>query len=261
MGGSTSFTVAPVTGFWEGTYRATVTVSGGGIAPKSFDLSFTVRETITYFLTVIDGSGDGDYAPGAAVTIIADPAPEGQEFDKWTGGNGGTIGDAGSPTATFTMPDGPATVTATYKAVPVLQLSGEPKDNTMRVGDTITLSLEGEAAPQTGSTGWTWDSEYFDATFDGAITFTAKQSGTSTITYTAADGQTVSIDIGILDAEDPVPLAGPEDPGDGAGEEALNPSAGSTASPWLWIGVAAAVVLVGLAALWFFVWRRRGRAQ
>ena len=44
--GSDSFSVAPITGLKAGTYEATVTVSGGaGIAPQSFNVSFTVNST------------------------------------------------------------------------------------------------------------------------------------------------------------------------------------------------------------------------
>ena len=43
MGGSSSFTVVPVSGLTSGTYRATVSVSGSNIITTSFDVTFTVN--------------------------------------------------------------------------------------------------------------------------------------------------------------------------------------------------------------------------
>jgi hypothetical protein len=43
--GSDSFTVAPKTGLASGIYTATVTVSGGSVASRSFDVSFSVGDT------------------------------------------------------------------------------------------------------------------------------------------------------------------------------------------------------------------------
>ncbi|MCL2351037.1 MAG: Ig-like domain repeat protein, partial [Firmicutes bacterium] len=75
----------------------------------------------TYALTVVNGvdvTGDGNYAAGVAVSIMADPAPAGMVFDRWTGGNGGAFADAYNMTTTFTMPANAATVSATYKNAP-----------------------------------------------------------------------------------------------------------------------------------------------
>jgi hypothetical protein len=71
----------------------------------------------TYTLTVNSGTGGGNFAAGASVTITANAAPSGKVFDKWTA-TAGTLANANSATTTFTMPAGPATVTATYKDAP-----------------------------------------------------------------------------------------------------------------------------------------------
>ena len=71
--------------------------------------------TTTYALTVVNGTGGGNHAVGATVTITANAAPSGQVFDKWTA-TAGTLANANSATTTFTMPAGAATVTASYKA-------------------------------------------------------------------------------------------------------------------------------------------------
>jgi len=72
----------------------------------------------TYTLTVQNGIGSGNYVAGTTVNISANPAPSGQEFDKWTA-TAGSIANATSASTTFTMPAGAATVTATYKDAPL----------------------------------------------------------------------------------------------------------------------------------------------
>jgi hypothetical protein len=218
----------------------------------------------TYSLTVqageggqVAGTASGYYQAKTPVSVTA-TANEGYHFAGWEI-TGATLaaGQEDGP-AVFDMPAGAVTLTASFEAdepAEPLQLAGQPEDGNMYVGDAITLTPEGETEPQTGSTGWTWDSAYFDAAFNGAATFTAKQSGMSTITYTAADGQTASVSIGILEKEDPMPLAGPSD-GD---VEAIGARAGGRA--WLWIGPLCVVVL-GLGVFGFlFLKRRKAKAN
>ena len=76
---------------------------------------------IKYTLNVINGSGSGDCEEDEIAVIIADPAPSGKVFDKWTVTGGGSVTNENSAATTFTMPAGPATVTATYKEAPVGQ--------------------------------------------------------------------------------------------------------------------------------------------
>ena len=67
----------------------------------------------TYSVTVTDGSADHstNVAPGTKVTLTANTAPSGQEFDKWAG-NVTVASDN-----TFTMPSHDVTVAATYKPI------------------------------------------------------------------------------------------------------------------------------------------------
>jgi len=75
----------------------------------------------TYRLTVVDGSGGGDFSAGTTVTITANTAPAGQRFKQWninpsvtfTGGTSAT-----SATAKFTMPPQAVTATAIYETIP-----------------------------------------------------------------------------------------------------------------------------------------------
>ena len=67
----------------------------------------------TYSVTVTDGSADHstNVAPGTKVTLTANTAPSGQEFDKWAG-NVTVASDN-----TFTMPNHDVIVAATYKPI------------------------------------------------------------------------------------------------------------------------------------------------
>lgn len=69
----------------------------------------------TYQVTVTNGSGNGSYIEGTNVTITADSAPEGQEFDKWTSEDEVTFADASATSTTFVMPAKDVAVTAVYK--------------------------------------------------------------------------------------------------------------------------------------------------
>ena len=89
----------------------------------------------TYTLTVSKGTGSGSYAAGDKVSINADAPATGQAFDKWTGGNGGTFGNANSASTTFTMPGAAATVTATYRPLRNTANTALP----ITVGETKTV--------------------------------------------------------------------------------------------------------------------------
>lgn len=66
----------------------------------------------THTLTVVGGSGGGDYAPGASVTISAGTV-EGNVFRRWTGY---AVADAAAAVTTLLMPKTAATVTAEFVA-------------------------------------------------------------------------------------------------------------------------------------------------
>ena len=72
----------------------------------------------SYQVTVEGGGGSGTYQQGDSVSISANGAPEGQEFDKWEGADGLTFvtGDANSPNAAFVMPERGVTLKATFRA-------------------------------------------------------------------------------------------------------------------------------------------------
>ena len=86
------------------------------VASATYVIEIPALAPGTYAVTVNNGTGDGNYAAGATVTITADAAPNGQEFDKWTVVSGEVaLASATSATTTFVMPASAVEVTATYK--------------------------------------------------------------------------------------------------------------------------------------------------
>jgi hypothetical protein len=69
----------------------------------------------SYTLTVISGSGSGQYAAGTVVAITANTPPAGQVFVNWTGT---TVQDPNAPSTTLNMPAANTTITANYGAPP-----------------------------------------------------------------------------------------------------------------------------------------------
>ncbi|HZJ77911.1 MAG TPA: hypothetical protein VFD52_03820 [Clostridia bacterium] len=69
----------------------------------------------TYAVTVNSGTGGGNYAVGATVSITANAPATGKVFDKWTTSDGVTFGDANTTTTTFVMPAKAVTVTGTRR--------------------------------------------------------------------------------------------------------------------------------------------------
>ena len=66
-----------------------------------------------YQLTVTGGTGGGEYAEGATVTITANAPETGKEFTSWTI-EGVTVDDKTKAEITFTMPANAVTATANY---------------------------------------------------------------------------------------------------------------------------------------------------
>ena len=83
---------------------------------------------------------------GDVVTLMADAAPTGKDFDKWVIVSGTvTLADSGKATTSFTMPEGDVSVKATYKDAPVVpspddegDKAGDKGDKTLTVGTSLT---------------------------------------------------------------------------------------------------------------------------
>lgn len=71
-----------------------------------------------YLLNVENGTGGGSYEVNETVTIIAEEAPEGKTFRKWTGDTA-IVADIYSDTTTVTMPGLEAILTAVFEDISV----------------------------------------------------------------------------------------------------------------------------------------------
>ncbi|OVE75354.1 hypothetical protein BVX98_07765 [bacterium F11] len=100
------------------TLTAKATDEAGNIGEQT--ITVTVTNGTPYILTVTNGTGGGPYAEGDEVAVEANPPPEGQEFDRWTGETNG-IDNIFVAHTTVTMPAAHVEITATYKTV-----RGEP---------------------------------------------------------------------------------------------------------------------------------------
>ncbi|MGZ0709522.1 InlB B-repeat-containing protein [Coraliomargarita sp. W4R53] len=107
---------------WTGDVGA-VAAAGSATTTLTIQADATVTATykdaadVGYRLVVNHGTGDGEYDEGSVVTITADAAPTGQEFDAWTGGTAYLL-SATNATTTVTIPAANVTLTATYKDLP-----------------------------------------------------------------------------------------------------------------------------------------------
>ena len=122
----------------------------GASENKDALVSLTIKPgsiSSTYVLTVSSGSGDGSYEAGTNVTITANTAPSGQEFDKWVVSSGNpTIANVNASVTTLTMPSSNLTVTATYKDLPpstyALTVSGGSGDGNYQAGANVTITAD-----------------------------------------------------------------------------------------------------------------------
>ena len=102
---------------------ADVKITPADTVKVTADTTLTAKWTLipppnTYRLTVVRGTGGGNYLANASVTITADAAPAGQVFAGWvvTAGSA-TVADTANPNTTLTMANGSVTVEARYRDI------------------------------------------------------------------------------------------------------------------------------------------------
>ena len=137
-----------------------------------------------YSVTVTNGTGGGEYAEGATVTITANAPATGKEFTSWTL-EGVTVENTSVDELTFTMPAGNVTATANYDFIDytVTVTGGTANKTTAHYGDSITITA---AAPETGKefTSWTIEGVTVDDKTKAEITFTMPANAvTATANY------------------------------------------------------------------------------
>ena len=177
--GLNKLSARPETGFTDGTFFVDLANALVYIYANQFS-TYAVGYEENYNVTVNGGSGSGDYAAGATVTITADAAPSGKVFDKWTTSDGVAFANASSSTTTFTMPAKDVTVIATYKASGSIGGgNGATYSPTVSDPDNGTVSIS-PTSPKTGD----------------KVTITAKPDKgyeVDTVTVTDVSGKTVEV--------------------------------------------------------------------
>ncbi len=107
-----------------------------------------------YTLTVVYGSGSGQYAEGTKVIIEAIDAPAGKVFDKWVvTGAPATIYSSTSKSTTITTTNGDTAVTATYKDATSGSSSGSSSSSSTGATGTTNRNNIGTNGGNSGNSG------------------------------------------------------------------------------------------------------------
>ena len=145
----------------------------GNTTTLTHTLPDPIRSVIaTYDLSVTAGSGTGIYIAGAGIPITADDAPAGQVFAGWTGSDAANFADVNSPTTSFTMPAGDASITATYATETfVLTVGSGTGAGSYVEGTTVTI-VAADAPDGEVFAVWTGDIDFITDVNSSATTFT-----------------------------------------------------------------------------------------
>ena len=169
---------------------ATFYVANPGTAPSN-SLAVTVGGAPSaYALAVVNGTGSGNYAAGAVVTITANSPPSGEVFSSWSGA---AVASATSSTTTITMPAANTTVTATYSASPsttyALTVVNGSGGGNYAAGTVVSIAAN--AAPS-GEVFGSWSGATV-ASASSASTTIAMPAAATTVTANYVTPATVSI--------------------------------------------------------------------
>ena len=172
-------------------------ISGTTYEVSSDTTFYAIWESKEYSIIVTDGkatSGAGSEiskaAQGTKVTLTANAAPDGKEFDKWVVESGSTtLEDANSETTTFIMPDSEVSVKATYKNAPVTTYSLTTQVNGGH--GTISASKTGLTAGSTETITFTPEVGYEIDTV--TVNGTATSVSGNTLNVTMNENKTVIV--------------------------------------------------------------------
>ena len=160
---------------------------------KDQDLNIRAEyEGIQYTVTVKDGTANYEKCvSGAGVTLTANKAPSGYEFDYWSvDTQNASLADAYSASTTFTMPTSDVTVSAHYKQISytVSVENGSADQQSYHAGDQVTIKSN---YPASGREFSKWESVSGNVSFaDGSrwkTTFTMP-AGNVSVRATYKDG-------------------------------------------------------------------------
>ena len=186
--------------------------NGSGIAFTS-TTAVTVNTTLyaqwtliptpsTYTVTVINGTGSGNYAAGATVSITANAPVTGKSFEKWTTPGGVVFENANNQSTIFTMPANDVTVTAGYMPLfaPESTVSIKTLLNTVRVqaGTSFTIPYsvyDGKTEVKTKLT-WKSSNPKVKVSNTGKVTIPKSlKTGKATITATAENSNELKVTV------------------------------------------------------------------
>ena len=156
------------------------------------DVTFkaTYRAIEKFAIEIVDGTKDKEVAKaGETVTIIANPAKEGEVFDKWTCETAGVTIEFASATSkktTFVMPASNIKIQAHFRAVESkpsveIKVNGGTGAGTYTQGDTVTVTANDPAKGKVFK-GWKDESGEIVST-NKSYTFTVKGETTLTAVY------------------------------------------------------------------------------
>ena len=161
----------------DAAYDETITLT----VTENLDILAT-NEGVSYAVTVKNGTANyTECVSGTVVTITADKAPEGYEFDSWTvDSQNASLADAYKATTTFTMPEGEVAVSASYKkiAYTVKVENGTSDKQSYYAGDTVTVTAN---YPASGREFNTWEA------VSGNVSFADSSRWKTTFTMPATD--------------------------------------------------------------------------
>jgi hypothetical protein len=168
-----------------------IVVAVGGNAPATYTLTVVNG-------TTANGTGSGSYAAGTVVTITANAAPSGEQFQSWTGA---AVANPNSASTTLTMPVANTTVTAGYIATPAGLSITSVSPNPLPTG-TVTVTITGTGF-SSSSTIWDDGVQYATQQFAGTLqTSVYTPPGTASATFTVHNSGSVSNAV-------TVPVSGP----------------------------------------------------
>ncbi len=141
---------------------------------------YTITEPELYDVTVNNGTGDGNYAEGASVTVTANAPEQGKKFKELTA-TGITLTDEQKAAAslTFTMPAHAVEVTATYEDIPPAHTHSWTYSAD---GATITARSGGEGTCDIAS-GLTMSISAADSVYDGQQKTASLSAGYNTTAF------------------------------------------------------------------------------
>ncbi len=129
------------------TLTVKATANGDNTKYGTATVTVSAASVTRYTLTVVDGTGDGEYESGAVVNIVANAPVAGMRFKNWTSTGGGSFADANSAATRFTMPASNVTVTANFEvsALPTPSFGGSRDTDASAVSATPAFGIAKDA--------------------------------------------------------------------------------------------------------------------